>query len=1295
MSNHVNSSGDEKNSKSVDESIEKSFNIYTTSQFTSSKIIKCSQSVDSTSITNDDKDHNNATGDGNNNISSNNSFKSSSSLGTPFVMDEPMKQKIAKYEQFFREKFASKNQQNFLTPSRAPIYSPIIITNHHKDTKSLSRVDVNSLDTVTGKCNENKGAQKSFSLLQHDHRKLKQSLSPKASVENINRGLLDRFIDQKQQQQPQQQENEECDSSSLVHSPLEKNVSPVIQSTSIPPTDCTVDSSSTLNPTISMKSTVCVPRTSVKPAIAPKPRNNASNVTDSVVNSDKTHTNEENARKLLTVKSKDDCDKLPETSPFKSRQFRYLSLRKYSSPIFKSLRSKVHCKCSSVSPSQCRCKSSKVSTSATITTSSFSPLREAVDVNDQSTGNKDTSYLITNRRQSSLISPCDTLIAELKQKLLTNPPRLHSSESNVSPQLNSFNSSSELVSTHFQLNTSPTSSCYSTLSGTKRKIIKKQRNKLTHLIGTMNDDGFPDDTRVPNMSHDISIDSESDCDSYCTDNVCQDDDDVDMKQFSLNYRRSDASQRSTSSRVSATCHLKDNSSGKNRFNDRRLSSFSLSSSSTCSSFKSTPPASPYLSNGRSNKSLELDKFKTNSYQVNQVSSGSTSGSNSTITSSSAANDTASKASDSSSIELTPQAKKLRKLYYIASELTTTEGQFVDKMNLLAVELREIAEKHLPKEMISEMFKYLDVLRNVSSHLYKELEDALESYPSTHKIAHVLVHIGPFLNCYSCFMVEFEKLKSTYEDALRRYPAFASQVKEFEASPRCEKLSIQHFFLKPVQRIPQYRLLFEDYLKNLPEDHEDYDDALKALAIVSTVAEHANKVIKEGDSFMKLLSIQNSLFPSKEIIKPGRIFIKQDDLMKVSRKELQLRRVVLCSDCLLYLTLLQSGLYRLNHEISLEGMRLSIDKEEHSAFNNELTIMSPVRSLILKAKSTSERDSWYNAIRSAIDDFNSRKRTFKQNRSGSFIDSPKDYPDSSIKQMRAIDSSDKDHISNDSVPSSPVLGDECPIWIPDDRVTMCQQCSCEFSAFFRRHHCRACGKVICRQCSANRVPLKYREFKLSRVCDVCFDTLKKMIEDKKNTRSQFLRNNSILEDSTKIASSPVIIIDNDEGDKVNNNNNNNKSNRMLHPSVSVTSNNGDTASENEFDELLMQFTRIPVRLSRRKPKVKATLKVNGNDVSSDLRGYLHMKVKKSKTKRYWFIVKDKILYRFNASDDVAALHSCPLLGWELKLSTESLDNHPADTVFHLLHEGLPTMTFAAESLEQRDLWVNVISASFVL
>ncbi|XP_059623013.1 zinc finger FYVE domain-containing protein 26 homolog [Phlebotomus argentipes] len=60
------------------------------------------------------------------------------------------------------------------------------------------------------------------------------------------------------------------------------------------------------------------------------------------------------------------------------------------------------------------------------------------------------------------------------------------------------------------------------------------------------------------------------------------------------------------------------------------------------------------------------------------------------------------------------------------------------------------------------------------------------------------------------------------------------------------------------------------------------------------------------------------------------------------------------------------------------------------------------------------------------------------------------------------------------------------WIPDEAVTACMACkSTTFSMLRRRHHCRRCGRVVCKNCSGQRrrIPDMYRNLRV-RVCDDC-------------------------------------------------------------------------------------------------------------------------------------------------------------------------------------------------------------------
>ena len=42
------------------------------------------------------------------------------------------------------------------------------------------------------------------------------------------------------------------------------------------------------------------------------------------------------------------------------------------------------------------------------------------------------------------------------------------------------------------------------------------------------------------------------------------------------------------------------------------------------------------------------------------------------------------------------------------------------------------------------------------------------------------------------------------------------------------------------------------------------------------------------------------------------------------------------------------------------------------------------------------------------------------------------------------------------------------WVSDESVSECYNCKCSFSTFYRKHHCRICGKIFCYSCSNNKI-----------------------------------------------------------------------------------------------------------------------------------------------------------------------------------------------------------------------------------
>ncbi|XP_003929626.3 FYVE, RhoGEF and PH domain-containing protein 6 [Saimiri boliviensis] len=559
-----------------------------------------------------------------------------------------------------------------------------------------------------------------------------------------------------------------------------------------------------------------------------------------------------------------------------------------------------------------------------------------------------------------------------------------------------------------------------------------------------------------------------------------------------------------------------------------------------------------------------------------------------------------------------------KVHHIAKEIMSSEKVFVDVLKLLHIDFRDAvahASRQLGKPVIedrilNQILYYLPQLYELNRDLLKELEERMLHWTEQQRIADIFVKKGPYLKMYSTYIKEFDKNIALLDEQCKKNPGFAAVVREFEMSPRCANLALKHYLLKPVQRIPQYRLLLTDYLKNLIEDAGDYRDTQDALAVVIEVANHANDTMKQGDNFQKLMQIQYSLNGHHEIVQPGRVFLKEGILMKLSRKVMQPRMFFLFNDALLYTTPVQSGMYKLNNMLSLAGLK--VRKPTQEAYQNELKIESVERSFILSASSATERDEWLEAISRAIEEYAKKRITFCPSRS-----------------LDEADSENKEEVSP--------LGSKAPIWIPDTRATMCMICTSEFTLTWRRHHCRACGKIVCQACSSNKYGLDYLKNQPARVCEHCFQELQKLDHQH----------------------SPRI---------------------------------GSPGNHKSSSALSSVLHSIPS--GRKQKKIPAALKeVSANTEDSSMSGYLYRsKGNKKPWKHFWFVIKNKVLYTYAASEDVAALESQPLLGFTV---IQVKDENSEAKVFQLLHKNMLFYVFKAEDAHSAQKWIEAFQEGTVL
>uniref|UniRef100_A0A4W5NTW6 FYVE, RhoGEF and PH domain containing 5a n=1 Tax=Hucho hucho TaxID=62062 RepID=A0A4W5NTW6_9TELE len=153
------------------------------------------------------------------------------------------------------------------------------------------------------------------------------------------------------------------------------------------------------------------------------------------------------------------------------------------------------------------------------------------------------------------------------------------------------------------------------------------------------------------------------------------------------------------------------------------------------------------------------------------------------------------------------------------------------------------------------------------------------------------------------------------------------------------------------------------------------------------------------------------------------------------------RVRPMNDVMLYTYPQQDGKYRLKNTLYLSGMK---HVYVHMYMYNYVYSLN----CFCVPSSCGEREDWFHTLSRAIADHAAREKLWM------------------------------------------ALGEAAPVLVPATHVMMCMNCTSDFSLTLRRHHCNACGKVVCRACSRNRYPLKYLKDRMAKVCDHCYAELRK-------------------------------------------------------------------------------------------------------------------------------------------------------------------------------------------------------------
>uniref|UniRef100_A0A8B9LBQ6 FYVE, RhoGEF and PH domain containing 1 n=1 Tax=Astyanax mexicanus TaxID=7994 RepID=A0A8B9LBQ6_ASTMX len=424
---------------------------------------------------------------------------------------------------------------------------------------------------------------------------------------------------------------------------------------------------------------------------------------------------------------------------------------------------------------------------------------------------------------------------------------------------------------------------------------------------------------------------------------------------------------------------------------------------------------------------------------------------------------------------TAQLSVQQRVFNIANELLQTEKAYVSRLHLLdqvfCGRLMEEARARgsFPCEVVMGIFSNIcSIYCFHQQFLLPALEKRMEEWDANPRIGDILQKLAPFLKMYGEYVKNFDTAMELVNTWMERSSQFKAIIHDIQKEEMCGNLTLQHHMLEPVQRIPRYELLLKDYLHRLPEDADDFKDAQKSLELIATAAEHSNAAIRKMERMRKLLKVYELLGGEEDIVNPTNELIKEGHILKLSAKNgtSQDRYLILFNDRLLYCVpklRLIGQKFGVRARIDVDGMEL----KETSSINVPRTFLvsGKQRSLELQA------------------------RTYGH--------------------WRCMNCTE--------------LGKRAPTPIREKEVTLCMKCQEPFNSITkRRHHCKACGHVVCGKCSEFRARLLYDNNRANRVCIDCYTMLVGVPPSPASLTNSSQRRRSILEKQASVAAENSVL-----------------------------------------------------------------------------------------------------------------------------------------------------------------------------
>ena len=227
---------------------------------------------------------------------------------------------------------------------------------------------------------------------------------------------------------------------------------------------------------------------------------------------------------------------------------------------------------------------------------------------------------------------------------------------------------------------------------------------------------------------------------------------------------------------------------------------------------------------------------------------------------------------------------------VAKELLETEESYGNALRLVKDTLMTPLAQGaiLPPHVIAKIFSCCDRLSELSDTMSSQLKARLADWDmetstvsdvfKEHMAKSGLLGGSRLGDLYVQYVNNFEQssraLRAAEENEEWRF--FLKHWALLTEATGFGKKNLQSLLIQPVQRIPRYKLLLEQLIKETPKGHPDGPSLKSTLDEVAAVATKVNTAIKRREAVEAVVNLEDEFGGNAKLAQPGRLLVKRLD-----------------------------------------------------------------------------------------------------------------------------------------------------------------------------------------------------------------------------------------------------------------------------------------------------------------------------------------------------------------------------------------------------------------------------------